>query len=333
MFRSRTDGRLTSPHTTGKIGIVGKVSAVGFATAALTAAFVTTASPASAATRTVSLTVDGVTSSVSTSAATVSELLTDKSVPFDSTDLVNPGLKTDIFNGMSVSWTPATRVVVSRGDATRAFRVVGSTVRAVRAELDLPTPAAAKYSRFETRRYQVTRFYTASGRRLMIDDVVRDNARAVVHNVRVAYADGHQRIQRHVVKDRSKLVRSGGRRVYKHGQDGRRHVTYRKLFVDGKLQHRKVVQSRVVRDAHRKIVRIGTGPNWIGLARCESGGNPNAVNPSGFYGLYQFSLSTWHAVGGNGNPTDYGYWEQTKRAWILFKSSGRSPWPVCGRYL
>ena len=110
-------------------------------------------------------------------------------------------------------------------------------------------------------------------------------------------------------------------------------MTYRKVYVDGKLHNRKVVQSRVVRDAHRKIVRIGTGPNWIGLARCESGGNPNAVNPSGFYGLYQFSLSTWHAVGGKGNPTDYGYWEQTKRAWILFKGSGRSPWPVCGRYL
>ena len=71
-----------------------------------------------------------------------------------------------------------------------------------------------------------------------------------------------------------------------------------RLFVDGKLQHRKVVQSRVVRDAHRKIVRIGTGPNWIGLARCESGGNPNAVNPSGFYGLYQFSLP-------NGQKRDY----------------------------
>jgi uncharacterized protein YabE (DUF348 family) len=333
MIDSRTDGRQVSPHTKSKFGIVGKASAVGFATVALIATFITTAAPASAATRTVRLTVDGVTSSVSTNADTVSQLLTDKSVPFDSTDLVSPGLKTSIFNGMSVSWTPATRVVVRRGDTTRAYRVVGSTVRAVRAELDLPTPTAAKFSRFETRRYQVTRFYSASGHRLMIDDVVRDDARAVVHNVRIAYPDGYQRIKRHVVKDRSPLVRSGGRRVYKQGQDGRKHVTYRKFYVDGKLQNRKVVQSRVVRDAHRKVVRIGTGPNWIGLARCESGGNPNAVNPAGFYGLYQFSLSTWHAVGGKGNPTDYGYWEQTKRAWILYKSSGRSPWPVCGRNL
>ena len=57
------------------------------------------------------------------------------------------------------------------------------------------------------------------------------------------------------------------------------------------------------------------------------------MNPAGFYGLYQFSISTWHAVGGRGIPTDYGYWEQTKRAWKLYKSSGRSPWPVCGSRL
>jgi uncharacterized protein YabE (DUF348 family) len=333
MFHPRSDGRTASPHTTSKIGIVGKVSAVGLATAALTAAFITTASPASAATRSVSLTLDGVTSSVNTSASTVRELLTARSVPFDLTDRVRPGLKTDIVNGMSVSWTPATRVEVRRGGEIHTYRVVGSTVRDVRAELNLPAPTAARYQRFETRRFQVTRFFSASGRRLMVDDKVRDDARAVVHNIRVVYPDRYKHIERRVIKDRSPLVRSGGRRVYKHGNDGRKHVTYRKRFVDGNLQSRKVAHSRVLRHAHRKVVRIGTGPNWIGLARCESGGNPNAVNPAGYYGLYQFSLSTWHAVGGRGNPTDYGYWEQTKRAWILFKGSGRSPWPVCGRHL
>ena len=139
--------------------------------------------------------------------------------------------------------------------------------------------------------------------------------------------------RKHVVKDRSKLVRSGSRRVVQHGHDGRKHVVYRKVYVDGHLKAKHVVRAHVVRHAKRKVVRVGTGPNWIGLSRCESGGNPNAVNPAGFYGLYQFSVSTWHAVGGRGNPTDYGYWEQTKRAWILYRSSGRSPWPVCGRHL
>ena len=36
----------------------------------------------------------------------------------------------------------------------------------------------------------------------------------------------------------------------------------------------------------------------------ESGGNPQVMNSSGHYGLYQFSASTWAAYGGN--PADFG---------------------------
>jgi hypothetical protein len=37
----------------------------------------------------------------------------------------------------------------------------------------------------------------------------------------------------------------------------------------------------------------------------ESGGNPNVMNASGHYGLYQFSASTWAAYGGN--PASFGH--------------------------
>ena len=323
MFVSRTAQRRTSLT----------LGTAGLAAGALTAGFITTASPASAATSTVTLTVNGVTTSVSTSADVVSDLLTQQSVPFDSTDLVSPGLNANVFSGMAVSWTPAKRVLVRRAGETTAHRVVGNTVRDVREELALPAATSQRFSRFEAHRFKVTRFYNLNGKRVEATDPVRENYRAVVHNVRVAYPDGKQRIERRVVKDRSKLVRSGGKRVYRDGHDGRRRVVYRKVFIDGEVQSKRVVKSRVIKDPKRRVVRIGTGPNWRALARCESGGNPNAVNPAGYYGLYQFSLSTWHSVGGRGNPTDFGYWEQTKRAWILFKGSGRSPWPYCGRFL
>jgi len=71
--------------------------------------------------------------------------------------------------------------------------------------------------------------------------------------------------------------------------------------------------------------------NWAALAKCESGGNPRAVNPSGqYFGLYQFSLSTWRAVGGSGNPIDNSSAEQTYRAKILYKRAGAGQWPHCG---
>ncbi|MGH3261012.1 MAG: transglycosylase family protein, partial [Trebonia sp.] len=37
----------------------------------------------------------------------------------------------------------------------------------------------------------------------------------------------------------------------------------------------------------------------------ESGGNPQVMNASGHYGLYQFSAGTWAAYGGN--PADFGH--------------------------
>lgn len=78
----------------------------------------------------------------------------------------------------------------------------------------------------------------------------------------------------------------------------------------------------------------GSGLNWAALARCESGGNPSAVSGNGLYfGLYQFSVATWRGVGGSGLPSQASPAEQTSRAQLLYSRAGRSPWPVCGRYL
>lgn len=78
----------------------------------------------------------------------------------------------------------------------------------------------------------------------------------------------------------------------------------------------------------------GGGLNWAGLANCESGGNPRAVGGGGLYfGLYQFSVSTWASVGGSGNPANASPAEQTARAQALYARTGASSWPVCGRFL
>ena len=73
--------------------------------------------------------------------------------------------------------------------------------------------------------------------------------------------------------------------------------------------------------------------NWRALAQCESSGNPRAVNPAGYYGLYQFSPATWRSVGGSGLPSSASAAEQTMRAQILFRRAGSSPWPNCGHHL
>jgi len=101
----------------------------------------------------------------------------------------------------------------------------------------------------------------------------------------------------------------------------------------GKLLWRNVIgaahTSRSAPAPSRSGDRV-TSLNWAALARCESGGNPHAVNPAGYYGLYQFTPSTWRSVGGNGLPTSASSHEQTARAQTLFRRAGSSPWPQCG---
>lgn len=282
---------------------------------------------------TVSLTVNGKTSSVSTSASTVAGLLNERDVRFDANDLLSPDPSSRISDGSQVVLTNAVRLTVVDDGQKYEHLVVAKTVAKARAELNLPTSARKASTPFAASTFERTGFYTDSGDHLSGTQRVREGSVAKVHDVHVTFPTKTVRVKHHVDRDRSKLVRQGGKRVYREGHNGRKQVTHRRVFVDKKFARQNVAKSRWLNKPSKRVVRVGTGPNWIGLARCESGGNPNAVNPSGFYGLYQFSVSTWHSVGGRGNPTDYGYWEQTKRAWILFKGSGRSPWPVCGRHL
>ena len=59
----------------------------------------------------------------------------------------------------------------------------------------------------------------------------------------------------------------------------------------------------------------------------ESGGNPNAVNPSsGAGGLYQFLPSTWHALGYSGSPQDAPVSVQNEAFAKQYAQSGGSAW-------
>ena len=135
----------------------------------------------------------------------------------------------------------------------------------------------------------------------------------------------------------------GTREVVSEGVDGSQDVTYAVTYTNGELTSEEVVSSTVTLEPVNEVVTVGTKPaptpviggatsdlNWAALAQCESSGNPSAVNPAGYYGLYQFSIATWQSVGGTGNPADASPEEQTLRAQILYDRSGPGQWPHCG---
>ena len=66
------------------------------------------------------------------------------------------------------------------------------------------------------------------------------------------------------------------------------------------------------------------------IAECESGGDPRAVSPGGRYrGKYQFSVATWQALGGRGDPAEAPERVQDRMAARLLRLRGTSPWPNC----
>lgn len=150
-----------------------------------------------------------------------------------------------------------------------------------------------------------------------------------------------------IEREESAELHKGTEVVERQGVEGVRRVTYELRTVNGKEQKPRQLSAKVVRDPRPQVVKVGTkerptprqvrtssGLNWPALAQCESGGRPNAVDPSGTYGgLYQFDVRTWQSVGGSGRPQDASPAEQTLRAEKLYAQRGASPWPVCGRKL
>ncbi|MGH3321763.1 MAG: ubiquitin-like domain-containing protein [Streptosporangiaceae bacterium] len=144
------------------------------------------------------------------------------------------------------------------------------------------------------------------------------------------------------VKHKSGDLFTGKTKVAQEGRPGLKKIVTGVVIEDGR-KHREVIAHMVARKPRPKIVEVGTKArevpdaadlNWSALAECESGGDPDAVNPAGpYYGLYQFSVSTWQSVGGEGEPTDWGADEQTYRAQLLYERSGAGQWPVCGSHL
>jgi uncharacterized protein YabE (DUF348 family) len=142
----------------------------------------------------------------------------------------------------------------------------------------------------------------------------------------------------------------GTKKVLQAGHNGTLARTYQLAFTDGLQTGKTLVGQQVTLAPVQQIIGIGAKPkpapkpqpvyaaaadglNWAALAGCESGGRPNAVRAP-FYGLYQFRVGTWQAVGGKGLPSDASASEQTYRAQLLYqRSNWRTQWPVCGHYL
>ncbi|WP_449657165.1 ubiquitin-like domain-containing protein [Streptomyces thermolilacinus] len=168
----------------------------------------------------------------------------------------------------------------------------------------------------------------------VVDRKGRPGLRRLTYEIRTV--DG---VPRHTRRTGTALVREPVTRVVRFGTRERPRSTppggaQARPQSGSPYRPRKATAAEPRRTYHSGSVAGAERLNWAALAACESGGRPDAVDPSGTYGgLYQFDLRTWRSVGGSGRPQDASAAEQTYRAKKLYAKRGASPWPVCGRRL
>ena len=75
------------------------------------------------------------------------------------------------------------------------------------------------------------------------------------------------------------------------------------------------------------------GGVWLQLRICESGNNYSENTGNGYYGAYQFSLSTWESIGYSGLPSDAPPAVQDQAAEKLQALAGWGQWPACSAQL
>ncbi|MGH3377509.1 MAG: transglycosylase family protein [Actinoallomurus sp.] len=147
-----------------------------------------------------------------------------------------------------------------------------------------------------------------------------------------------------VVRKKSKKVPAWSEKVVRTGRAGLKEVRIAYVKRHGK-KVKAVIAQKTKRKPVSRILAVGPHPtgagaaarlNWSAVAKCESGGNPRAVNPAGYYGLYQFNTRSWATVGGSGLPSQASAAEQTYRAQLMYNrvnGNWQGQWPNCGRYL
>jgi uncharacterized protein YabE (DUF348 family) len=274
--------------------------------------------------RLIQLTVDGVSTRVYVTARNVDEALDQLGYRGD--DLVLSASRSQRLplGGMQLSISTPKRVVLIADGQKRVLTTTAATAADLLAQQHITLGPDDK-----------TSLYAGQA---LLNDMRLQVYRIQYKTVTVTSAVAHK-----VVQTPDPNAFKGDDKVTTPGADGEQVAVYKVTYIDGREAGRQLLSQKVTKQPVTEAVTVGTkavptpspsadGLNWAALAQCESGGNPRAVNPAGYYGLYQFSKSTWASVGGSGNPIDASAAEQTARAQALYARGGAGQWG-CGRHL
>ena len=365
-----------------KYGVYGAVLAA--AVVAGTAAF---ASADDNNGKAVTLVVDGNTSKIHTTASTVSSVLDGAGYNLSRHDIVAPAaasavkndetivlkrgrlLRLNIDGATTQVWTTAPTVAQALADlgysqqnfvsVSRSKRLpLGATDIAMRTPKQVTLSADGHSRKVLTTDPNVADMLKALGVKLSAADYVSPkgatpisaNLTVAVHRVVTKTETEKQSIGYSVVKHADSSMYEGTTDVVTSGVPGSQNVTYKVVYVDGKVSGRTVLSRDVLSEPKSEVENYGTkskpapppvssgsgGLNWDAVANCESGGNWSINTGNGYYGGLQFDSGTWLSNGGGAYAPRADLASRDQQIAVanrIYASRGSSPWPVCGRYL
>jgi hypothetical protein len=89
----------------------------------------------------------------------------------------------------------------------------------------------------------------------------------------------------------------------------------------------QIVRAKIRAATQRPYTAIGG--IWLSLRNCESRNRYDENSGNGYYGAYQFSVSSWHLIGQAGLPSAASPEIQDHAAQLLLARQGWHAWPTC----
>jgi uncharacterized protein YabE (DUF348 family) len=270
------------------------------------------------------LTVDGRTEHLVTTAATLDQVLVEKSVPqlARAWTSVQPAA-TLPRTGIAVTVSTPKDITLSVAGKKLPLTTTAVTVSDLLAEQGVSADS-------DDRVFPAADTVLAEGDEVRLDRV-DVTTRQVTEAVRFA-----------TTKKTSSSLWAGESHVVSYGKKGKSDRTYEVTKVNGKLDKQVIIAEKVLSKPVDAVIEVGTkttangvGINlarasmWDRIARCESGGNWHINTGNGYYGGLQFNLASWRSNGGRdfaARPDQASRAEQITVANRYYAKAGTSPW-------
>ncbi len=271
------------------------------------------------------ITVDGRTRTVWTTATTVDEALRQFDTAADGAKLSASRSHRLPLDGMALDVTTPKAVTLDDGGAVSEPRSAEATVGDMLNALGVPLEGADTVEP-------------------AADTPVTDGMHVTVHRIRTATQTVTEPFDPPADSSNDDTLAKGTTKVVEPGKPGSREVTYEVTTVDGKETERTTLSEKVLDPGVPATVKVGTkevpsvpdGSIWDSIAQCEATGNWSINNGNGFYGGLQFTQQTWQAFGGGQYAARADLASREQQIAVAKKvqaAQGWGAWPACSAQL